>query len=106
MTTPIDYSRPVGWWCAYCGNGTVGAFHTVMCPHPGVHVPRFLPIPEGQRPPAASGVEEAEIATSTGGAWVTWYGIGSKGRMVYRADCSWNYTLDTEHIERVTGATE
>jgi hypothetical protein len=61
---PIDYSRPVGWWCAYCGYGTVGAFHTVMCPHPGVHIPRFLPLPTPE-PVEVDEVEtgEAEVVT-------------------------------------------
>lgn len=51
----IDYSRPVGWWCPVCEGFRNHA----------ESIPVYLPIPEGQRPPSASEVEEAEVVTLT-----------------------------------------
>jgi len=75
----IDYSRPVGWWCPVCGNtdhvssiGPDGRERQRFCIQSARTgfcfrraIPRYLPIPEGQRPPAASEVEEAEVVTFT-----------------------------------------
>ena len=68
MTDLIDYSRPVGWWCPVCTriallpNGTTAVLGSCcfVAPPRGI-IPVYLPIPEGQRPPAASEVEEAEV---------------------------------------------
>lgn len=64
MTDPIDYSRPVGWWCPVCGTGAafnpgliklegamvaaVTGVGLVCCKNTRV-IPRYLPIPDGQR---------------------------------------------------------
>ncbi len=102
---PIDYSRPVGWWCAFCEEDQPCTRAKLSIPMACKHIPRYLPLPTPE-PVEVDEVEtgEAEIATSTDGVSVTWFGIGSKGRMVYRACCSPNFTLDTEHIERVTAS--
>lgn len=63
MTDPIDYSRPVGWWCPVCGMEWPHYPHTLTHVHQHAAIPRYLPIPEGQRPPSASEVEEAEVVT-------------------------------------------
>lgn len=64
MTDPLDYSRPVGWWCPVCG-ATRDVFQACPSKWSGLctRIPRYIPIPEGQRPPAASEVEEAEVVT-------------------------------------------
>jgi len=67
MTTPIDYSRPVGWWCPVCDCG----MEACECGPYTPLIPRYLPLPEGQRPPAASEVEEAEVVVNGGDGWVT-----------------------------------
>lgn len=61
MTTPIDYSRPVGWWCPVCGYAPAGEWSSLSCGLLAYPIPVYLPIPEGQRPPAASEVGEAEV---------------------------------------------
>lgn len=76
MTDPIDYSRPVGWWCPVCPLLVTGVVnrHLVdraVAAHPCTMIPVYLPIPEGQRPPAASEVEEAEVVVNGGDGWVT-----------------------------------
>ena len=81
MNDPIDYSRPVGWWCPVCGTGAaftpglvkmedamVAAVTRVglaCCGNTRV-IPRYLPIPEGQRPLVEDEVTtgEAEVVTS------------------------------------------
>lgn len=80
MTDLIDYSRPVGWWCPVCtrcaqldrADDLIKLGLLNCCPSLPV-IPRYLPIPEGQRPPAASEVEEAEV--------VTWCGSGNASDM-------------------------
>lgn len=110
MTTPIDYSRPVGWWCPVCGMERWR--YSLIRKHTHAPIPCYLPIPEGQRPPAASEVEEAEV--------VTWYSSPSPstpftGVMgLSRDDCGvrWRETvlegMDlAAAVQRiVTGATE
>lgn len=67
MTDPIDYSRPVGWWCAYCeedGPCTRTAFGIPMACK---HIPRYLPLPVPE-PVEVDEVEtgEAEVVTKNG----------------------------------------
>ena len=58
MTDPIDYSRPVGWWCPRSGCVFADVVHHLdNCPKrldeigtARPLVPVYLPIPEGQRP--------------------------------------------------------
>lgn len=71
MTAPIDYSRPVGWWCPVCFGVDRSGEAVPWCRYRRLDVrcmtsliPVYLPIPEGQRPPAASEVEDAEVVTS------------------------------------------
>lgn len=69
----IDYSRPVGWWCARSRRVYADLVHHLdNCPARVAEIgtfrpliPVYLPIPEGQRPPAASEVEDAKIATGS-----------------------------------------
>lgn len=116
MTDPIDYSRPVGWWCPVCCNtdhvcsiGPDGRERIRFCIQSARTgfcfrraIPRYLPIPEGQRPPAASEVEDAEVVT-----WATDFGLNVWGT------ADWNFfrlrwdtgpAPDINYI--VTGATE
>lgn len=137
MTAPIDYSRPVGWWCPVCGDTvavSVGPYGvpprrfcanvlsgSVFC-FRGV-IPRYLPIPEGQRPPAVSEVEEAEVVTFTslttgrfrisgidieighdGNARGSW---SDEGELVLDPDTVVNFCAEQSARARiVTGATE
>ena len=59
----VDYSRPVGWWCPVCHMQWAEYPNTLIRQHQHAIIPRYLPIPEGQRPPAASEVEDAEVVT-------------------------------------------
>lgn len=68
---PIDYSRPVGWWCPVCHMQWPQYPNTLIRQHQHAVIPVFEPIPEGQRPPAASEVEEAEVVVNGGDGWVT-----------------------------------
>lgn len=95
---PIDYSRPVGWWCPVCGSTIwFGSCHGEPC------VPVYLPIPEGQRPLVDDEVESAEV--------VTWCGIAydwhSRPDHTFKR---WVVSVETDaerHINYiVTGATE
>ena len=79
MNDPIDYSRPVGWWCPVCGDtnhvSSIGAdgrerqrfciqsARTGFCFRRAI--PRYLPSPEGQRPLVEDEVAtgEAEVVT-------------------------------------------
>lgn len=62
-------------------------------------IPRYLPIPEGQRPPAASEVEDAEVVTGWqwGGWWI---------RPNPQTDSGWHTRITDKLIDEITGATE
>lgn len=62
MTDPIDYSRPVGWWCAFDGRDHDDDGDFRACPH---CIPRYLPLPTPE-PVEVDEVEtgEAEVCTS------------------------------------------
>lgn len=99
-TAIVDYSRPVGWWCRRtCHDYTLeeGGPPCNAC------IPVFLPIPEGQRPPAASEVEEAEVVTWCGIAY-DWHGRPDLTRR------RWVVSVETDGVRHinyiVTGATE
>jgi hypothetical protein len=61
---PIDYSRPVGWWCPVCDCSWSHHSHTLTHLHQGAAIPRYLPLltPE---PVEVDEVEtgEAEVVT-------------------------------------------
>lgn len=61
MTSEIDYSRPVGWWCAFDGRDHDDDGEFRACPH-CIPVYRELPTPE---PVEVDEVEtgEAEVVT-------------------------------------------
>lgn len=59
MTTPIDYSRPVGWWCPV-DDYEIDPANEDPCDR---CIPVYLPIPEGQRPLVEDEVEDAEVVT-------------------------------------------
>lgn len=114
MTDPIDYSRPVGWWCPVCGaSGAIANKNYAEHYAQGFLVcgdgcgsiirPVYLPIPEGQRPPAASEVEEAEVVTWCGIAY-DWHGRPDLTRR------RWVVSVETDGVRHinyiVTGATE
>lgn len=64
MTDPIDYSRPVGWWCAYCEEDGP-CFRERVCISMGCKkVPVYLPLPTPE-PVEVDEVEtgEAEVVT-------------------------------------------
>lgn len=70
MTDPIDYSRPVGWWCkATQHDYPLDIGGPPVCSH---CIPRYLPIPVGQRPLVDDEVDEAEVVTYDGtmGQWI------------------------------------
>ena len=99
MTAPtaiVDYSRPVGWWCPVCGHGH-GDWSEPWCGT--LAVPVYLPIPEGQRPPAASEVDEAEVVT--GFQWGAWW-----IRPDPQTDSGWHTRITDALIDEITGATE
>ena len=110
---PIDYSRPVGWWCPVCHMQWPQYPNTLIRQHQHAVIPVFEPIPEGQRPPAASEVEEAEVVTVRGdfGNWAVW-SMGHTGDWPHASD----WREDADVINRiaqasarariVTGATE
>ena len=69
MSHPIDYSRPVGWWCPVCRlreTNQKHEAHKVWWCLSG-DIPVYLPIPEGQRPLVEDEVAtgEAEVVTFT-----------------------------------------
>lgn len=141
MVDPIDYSRPVGWWCPVCGASGKQTGSTLLdellvhgiirCCTSGaademcfaIVIPVYLPIPEGQRPPAASEVEEAEVVTFTslltgrfrisgidieighdGNARGSW---SDEGELVLDPDTVVNFCAEQSARARiVTGATE
>lgn len=129
MTDPIDYSRPVGWWCPVCTRcAYVGRTDELKlrlgllncCPSLPV-IPRYLPIPRGQRPPAASEVEEAEVCTGQRAAGAPCCYVSADA--VFAPDNHWDAEIvhlaeyaDADHINDiaqasarariVTGATE
>jgi hypothetical protein len=84
MTDPIDYSRPVGWWCAYCEEDGP-CFRERVCISMGCKkVPVYLPLPTPE-PVEVDEVEtgEAEVVMMFGfGVW--WYACpdGSFARWV------------------------
>lgn len=105
MTAPIDYSRPVGWWCPVCtrcalldrADDLIKLGLLNCCPSLPV-IPRYLPIPEGQRPLVEDEVEEAEVVTVNVGGIIDW--LNSDGTR-------WTTDPTVEHINYiVTGATE
>jgi hypothetical protein len=72
---PIDYSRPVGWWCAYCEEDGP-CFRERVCISMGCKkVPVYLPLPTPE-PVEVDEVEtgEAEVCTIRGGlgGWQAW----------------------------------
>lgn len=119
-TAIVDYSRPVGWWCPVCGDTvavSVGPYGvpprrfcanvlsgSVFC-FRGV-IPRYLPIPDGQRPPAASEVEEAEVVTFTipGTADPAW--CAPPGWTTFKDTAEEIYEIVVGVKAFVTGATE
>lgn len=121
MTDPIDYSRLVGWWCRNTQHDY--ALEVGGPPWCNECIPRYLPIPEGQRPPAASEVEEAEVVTFTslmtgrfrisgidieighdGNARGSW---SDEGELVLDPDTVVNFCAEQSARARiVTGATE
>jgi hypothetical protein len=77
MTDPIDYSRPVGWWCPVCDQ-TMGEDKFVSCLSPGwpcngAAIPVYLPLPTPE-PVEVDEVEtgEAEVVTfeCVGSVWL------------------------------------
>ena len=103
MNDPIDYLRPVGWWCPVCGMEWPRYPHTLTHVHQHAAIPRYLPIPEGQRPPAASEVEDAEVGTAAAlGRSIYWGPIVNDFRQRRHT-----YNPTAEEIRFiVTGATE
>lgn len=105
MTDPIDYSRPVGWWCTYCEEDGP-CFREQTCISMGCKkIPVFLPIPKGQRPLVEDEVESAEVVTyrSTFGELV--WCRGQKPRRPLLTSANWVPTVfEINYI--VTGATE
>lgn len=102
-TAIVDYSRPVGWWCRRtCHDYTLeeGGPPCNAC------IPRYLPIPEGQRPPAASEVEEAEVVTFTipGTADPAW--CAPPGWTTFKDTAEEIYEIVVGVKAFVTGATE
>lgn len=65
MTDPIDYSRPVGWWCTYCEEDGPCTRTVNLMGWCCDRIPRYLPIPEGQRPLVEDEVASAEVVTFT-----------------------------------------
>jgi len=66
---PIDYSRPVGWWCAYCEEDGP-CFRERVCISMGCKkVPVYLPLPTPE-PVEVDEVEtgEAEVVSGDGPA--------------------------------------
>jgi hypothetical protein len=80
MTDPIDYSRPVGWWCTYCEEDQPCTCAKLSIPMACKHIPRYLPLPTPE-PVEVDEVEtgEAEVVTCvvgglvcySAGGWVT-----------------------------------
>ena len=100
MTDHIDYSRPVGWWCAYCEEDGPCTRTVNLMGWCCDRIPRYLPIPEGQRP-----LVEDEVAT--GEAEVVTVGIGGIIDWLNNAGTRWTTDPTVEHINYiVTGATE
>jgi hypothetical protein len=61
---PIDYSRPVGWWCPVCGSYLwLGSCHDEPC------IPVYIPLPTPE-PVEVDEVEtgEAEVVSGDGPA--------------------------------------
>ncbi len=70
MTTEINYSRPVGWWCPVSQSSTDDCAPDCPCA-----IPVFLPLPTPE-PVDVDEVEtgEAEVCTIRGGlgTWQAW----------------------------------
>jgi len=64
MTDPIDYSRPVGWWCTYCEEDQPCTRAKLSIAMACKHIPRYLPLPTPE-PVEVDEVEtgEAEVVT-------------------------------------------
>lgn len=65
MTDPIDYSRPVGWWCPVCHMQWAEWPNTLIRQHTHAIIPVYLPLPVPE-PVEVDEVEtgEAEVVTS------------------------------------------
>jgi hypothetical protein len=92
---PIDYSRPVGWWCPVCDCSWSAHTHTLTHLHQGAVIPRYLPLPTPE-PVEVDEVEtgEAEVVTMfSSGEW--WYACpdGSFSRWAYGIQ----FRNDAEH---------
>jgi len=66
MTDPIDYSRPVGWWCTYCEEDQPCTRAKLSIAMACKHIPRYLPLPTPE-PVEVDEVEtgETEVVTWT-----------------------------------------
>lgn len=122
MTDPIDYSRPVGWWCPVCctADSYVGRLirrkprerkqkhyclddegNRLRKTPIASCIPRYLPIPEGQRPLVEDEVEDAEVVTVSNGrgSWAIW-STGHDGEFPHDAD----WRDDQDVINRIAQA--
>lgn len=123
MTDPIDYSRPVGWWCLHCDEHFPCERVRMWLPMACKLIPVYLPIPEGQRPLVEDEVTTGEAEVCTGslsdGSPCCWVTVDA----VYAPDNGWLASIvhlaeyaDADHINDiaqasarariVTGATE
>jgi hypothetical protein len=70
--TEIDYSRPVGWWCAYCEEDGP-CFRERVCISMGCKkVPVYLPLPTPE-PVEVDEVETGEAEVVTMFSFATWW---------------------------------
>ena len=70
---PIDYSRPVGWWCPVCGFAPMGKWTRLECDLLAYPIPIYLPLPTPE-PVEVDEVETVDVVVTTGtlGQWVVW----------------------------------
>lgn len=105
MTDPIDYSRPVGWWCPVCGYARAGKWASLDCDLLAYPIPVYLPLPTPE-PVEVDEVEtgEAEVVTFVVGGMV-W--IANASDLDRNVGC-WTdvdmWPIEQHHIDHVANA--
>jgi hypothetical protein len=85
VSDPIDYSRPVGWWCAHCEEDQPCTRAKLSIGMACKHIPRYLPIPKGQRPIVEDAPWIDDVCVTAAGA----IGLGDQWTLFGEASRRW-----------------